>query len=54
MYPVPGAAGELEVGQRRLMWAWYVVPGADDPLATFDEVAQPRSRRRLAFYTQAL
>ena len=44
MYPVPGAAGELEVGQRRLMWAWYVVPGADDPLATFDEVARPFSR----------
>ena len=38
MYPVPGINGELEIGKRRLMWAWYVVPGVDDKLAKFDEV----------------
>lgn len=38
MYPVPGAHGELEPGKRRVMWAWYVVPGVDDPLATLEEV----------------
>ncbi len=38
LYPVPGAHGELQPGKRRVMWAWYVVPGVDDPLATPEEV----------------
>lgn len=38
LYPVPGAQGELKPGKRRLMWAWYVVPGVDDPLATLEEI----------------
>jgi 2-polyprenyl-6-methoxyphenol hydroxylase-like FAD-dependent oxidoreductase len=38
MYPVPGVKGELEPGKRRVMWEWYVVPGVEDPLATFEEV----------------
>ena len=38
MYPVPGIDGSIEPGHRRIMWAWYVVPGIADPLATFEEV----------------
>ena len=38
MYPVPGQDGSITPGKRRLMWAWYVVPGIEDPLATFEAV----------------